>query len=192
MKLLFSKDAEHLSKKPLNGTWNWPPRTICSFVVLGFFLSLGPLCFGILQNANEKKWMARAVHPSVIHHFQSTWAEKKWPESLNAGTALPIFFLITGSSDSHRHMCNLSLYPTFVIYCSQGLSWLCPLHPQCLRHFPCKDWVVSQMRVIQPGVAKRSYSCGELSRGTDWRLSENSKPCPMPWGWLPFCRSSIL
>jgi len=45
-----------------------------SFMTLWSFLRLCPLCFGIHENANGKKWMAQAVNLSVLH-FQSTWGE---------------------------------------------------------------------------------------------------------------------
>lgn len=81
----------------------------------GVFLSLCPLCFDILQNANEKsEWPKQWIQVLPII-FKAPGQNNKQPQSLNAGTALPNFFLIIGSSDILRDMWNLSLYPTFVI-----------------------------------------------------------------------------
>lgn len=103
-----SPGMRNICPKIFNGSWKWPPKIICSFVVLFFFLRLRPLYFGILQNTNEKILMSQAVNPSVICNFQSTWAELQLSQSLNAGTPLPDIFVIIGSSDNHRDMWNIS------------------------------------------------------------------------------------
>lgn len=172
-------------QKPYSGSWKWP--FIHGFV--GFFKFLSRV-FWYSPKANEKgecpkQWIWVS---SII--FNAPGQNNKWPQNPNAGTARSNIFSSLAQVTATKARKTFLCIPLLSSNANRSLPGFANYTHHVSDIFPAKTAQLPRLRSPSQALPRGALAVGRGAGGqTD--DSVRTESCPMPWGWCPFCWTSI-